>query len=234
MSQAERIAALKGVPVLAMLSEPALEQVAGICKWHQRNAEEELVSYADPSTDVFFLTAGSARVVFYSPGGKAVVFVDLKAGAMFGELAAIDRAPRSASVVALERCTIASLTAQEFEGLLAREPSVALAALRHLTAEVRRLTERVLEFSTLAVQNRIHAELLRLGTEARLPEGGEALLTPAPSLADIANRISTHREAVSRELTRLASLGVLRRVRNGLRITDMERLERMVREAKRE
>ena len=61
---------------------------------------------------------------------------------------------------------------------------------------------------------------------------GEALLSPAPSLSDIANRISTHREAVSRELSRLGSVGLLRRERGDLRITDIARLEMLVREAK--
>ena len=129
---------------------------------------------------MFFLAAGKARVIIYSPEGKAVVFRDLKAGSMFGEIAAIDRGPRSASIEALEACTVASLTADQFEGLMLREPSAAVAALRHLTAEVRRLSERVLEFSTLVVQNRIHAELLRLVADAG-QQDGQALLSPAPS-----------------------------------------------------
>jgi CRP-like cAMP-binding protein len=96
---------------------------------------------------------------------------------------------------------------------------------------VRRLSERVLEFSTLAVQNRIHAELLRLATEAG-QQRGQALLSPAPSLSDIADRISTHREAVSRELSRLGSTGLLRREGGDLRITDVTRLARLVRDAR--
>src|SRR5947209_13788459 len=101
----------------------------------------------------------------------------------------------------------------------------------HVTAEMRRLSERVLEFSTLVVQNRIHAELLRLAADAR-QENGQALLSPAPSLSDIANRISTHREAVSRELSRLASIGLLRREGGDLRVPDVARLEKLVREAR--
>ena len=93
------------------------------------------------------------------------------------------------------------------------------------------MSERVLEFSTLAVQNRIHAELLRLAAEAHQQQG-QALLSPAPSLSDIADRISTHREAVSRELSRLSSMGLLRREGGDLRITDVARLERLVGEAK--
>jgi CRP-like cAMP-binding protein len=180
---------------------------------------------------VFFLLAGKARAVIYSSTGKAVVFVDIKAPTMFGEIAAIDRGPRSASIQALEDCSIASLSADALERLMSREPSVAIAALRHIAGEVRRLSERVFEFSTLAVQNRIQAELLRLAREVGGDDSG-VVLSPAPSLSDIANRISTHREAVSRELSRLTGTGLLRREAGNLRITDIAKLAELVAEAK--
>jgi CRP-like cAMP-binding protein len=231
MHQSNRLAALKGVPILAELSHARLEQVVGTCRWRDYDAGEQILSHHDLSTEVFFLAAGKVRIVVYSADGKAVVFINLKPGAMFGEISAIDHAPRSAGVEAIERSTIASLTASQFESLLLREPTVAVATLRHVTAEVRRLSERVLEFSTLVVQNRIQAELLRLAADAR-QEDGRALLSPAPSLSDIANRISTHREAVSRELSRLASIGLLRREGGDLQVPDLARLEKLVREAK--
>jgi CRP/FNR family cyclic AMP-dependent transcriptional regulator len=231
MDQNQRLGALKRVPILTELAQAQLEQVAGTCKWREYNAGEQILSYQASSTEVFFLAAGKVRVIIYSAEGKAVVFTDLKPGAMFGEVAAIDRGARSAGVEAVEPSTVASLTANQFENLLRREPLVALATLRHVTAEVRRLSERVLEFSTLVVQNRIHAELLRLAADAGQQQG-QALLSPAPSLSDIANRISTHREAVSRELSRLGSVGLLRREGGDLRVTDIARLEKLVREAK--
>jgi CRP/FNR family cyclic AMP-dependent transcriptional regulator len=227
----ERVAALKRVAILAPLSERALEGVAQRCKWRQYEAGDQVLDYQDSSTDVLFLLAGKARVIIYSVDGKAVVFTDLTPSMMFGEIAAIDRKPRSASVEAIEPCTIASLSAGEFEKLLLQEPAAGLATLRHLTGELRRLSERVFEFSTLVVQNRIHAELLRLAGEAGRSQG-EAVLSPAPSLSDIASRISTHREAVSRELSRLTSIGLLRREGGNLRITNLETLAGFVREAK--
>ena len=93
------------------------------------------------------------------------------------------------------------------------------------------MSERVLEFSTLVVRNRIHSELLRLAVEAGQKDG-QALLSPAPSLSDIANRVSTHREAVSRELSRLGSIDLLCREGGDLRVTDVARLAKLVREAK--
>ena len=230
MLQSDRAATLQRVPIFAKLSDSALERLARSCTWGQHESGEEILSFQDASTRILFLLSGKARVVIYSSEGKAVVFRDLTAGTMFGEIAAIDRRPRSASVEALEPCTVASLSAESFERLILDEPSVAFATLQHLAANVRRLSERVFEFSTLLVQNRVHAELLRLAGEVSSQD--EVVLSPAPSLSDIASRISTHREAVSRELSRLTAIGLLRRDGVDLTITSVSKLAKLVDEAK--
>jgi CRP-like cAMP-binding protein len=204
--------------------------MADRCAWRRYAAGEQVIGYQDPSTHVLFLLAGMARAIIHSAKGKDVVFADLRAPAMFGEIAAIDHSPRSASVEALEPCTIASLSARAFEQLMLQEPRLAVAVLRHVAADVRRLSERVFEFSTLAVRYRIHAELLRLAGETSA-HSAEVVLSPAPSLSEIADRISTHREAVSRELSRLAGIGLLRREGGNLRILDMTKLRAFVSEA---
>ena len=230
MLQSDRAATLQRVPIFAKLSDSALERLARSCTWGQHESGEEILSFQDASTRILFLLSGKARVVIYLSEGKAVVFRDLTAGTMFGEIAAIDRRPRSASVEALEPCTVASLAAESFERLILDEPSVAFATLQHLAANVRRLSERVFEFSTLLVQNRVHAELLRLAGEVSSQD--EVVLSPAPSLSDIASRISTHREAVSRELSRLTAIGLLRRDGVDLTITSVSKLAKLVHEAK--
>lgn len=231
MDQRRRLISLGQVAILGGLPQPTLERVALTCRWHDVAEGEQILRYQDPSTDVCFLAAGKVRVVVYSIEGKAVLFTDLRPGAMFGEIAAIDGSPRSASVEAVEPSTVATLTAGQFGALLLSEPKVAVATLKHVAAEVRRLSERVVEFSTLVVQNRIQAELMRLAAEAG-QQHGQALLSPAPSLSEIADRISTHREAVSRELSRLASMGLLRREGANLRIVDVTRLVMLVGQAK--
>jgi CRP/FNR family transcriptional regulator, cyclic AMP receptor protein len=231
MDRRQRLIALRQVAILGGLPQPTLERVALTCRWQDFPEGGQILGYQDPSTEVCFLAAGKVRVVVYSIEGKAVLFTDLRPGAMFGEIAAIDGSPRSASVEAVEPSTVATLTPGQFEALLLSEPKVAVATLKHITAEVRRLSERVVEFSTLVVQNRIQAELLRLAAEAG-QQSGQTELSPAPSLSEIADRISTHREAVSRELSRLASVGLLRREGANLRIVDVARLAMLVREAK--
>jgi CRP-like cAMP-binding protein len=102
--------------------------------------------------------------------------------------------------------------------------------LPQLVMKIRALTTRVYEFSTLAVSNRIQAELLRLASLA-LRDGERVRIAPAPTHTEIASRVSTHREAVTRELARLARLGVIERERNALVVTDVERLAGMVHDA---
>ena len=231
MRSQDRAARLKHIEILGALSEDALTRVTQGCKWRDYGAGEQILAYQDASTDLLFLLAGRARVIIYSADGKPVLFVDLAPPTMFGEVAALDRKPRSASVEALDACTVASLSATGFEAVLTREPTVAVATLRHVAAEVRRLSERVFEFSTMMVRNRIQAELVRLAGVSGTSQG-EVVLSPAPSLSDIAGRVSTHREAVSRELSRLVSIGVLRRNHGDLIVTSMSKLSGLVEEAK--
>jgi CRP/FNR family transcriptional regulator, cyclic AMP receptor protein len=220
----ERIAIFTGLP------SDALERIQRRCFWRRYEPGEPIVNYLDASDDVFFVTAGEARVTIYSLAGKAVSFRELGPGAVFGEYPAIDRGPRSASVEAQTGCLIASMSAAAFREVLQTEPSVAQALLPQLVMKIRALTTRVYEFSTLAVNNRIQAEVLRLASLAPR-EGKSARIVPAPTHVEIASRISTHREAVTRELNRLSRIGIIERRSGTLLVRDVDRLAEMVHEA---
>ena len=58
---------------------------------------------------MFFIIQGTVRVVNYSLSGREITLDDLPEGYYFGELAALDGAPRSASVMALSDCLVAAL-----------------------------------------------------------------------------------------------------------------------------
>lgn len=226
----DRARSLAAIEILSNLSPEGRVRFERRCLWRRYRPGEPIIDYLDTSDEVFFLADGTARASIYSSRGKAVTFCDLMAGDMFGEYAAIHPAPRSTCVEARTACLVASMTASTFREMLQSEPSVMLALLEHLVTKVRALTTRVYEFSALAVSNRIQAELLRLANSAR-PDGLCARISPTPTHADIANRTSTHREAVTRELNRLARIGVIERHGRTLIVTNVARLTAMVHEA---
>lgn len=221
---------LAGIAAFSDLAPDTLARIQKRCSWRRYEPGEPIVDYLDASDDVFFIAAGEARVSIYSLLGKAVTFCDLGPGEMFGEYAAIDGGPRSAGIEARTGCVVASMSAVAFRELLQSEPAVTLALLRHLVAKVRTLTTRVYEFSALAVGNRIQAEVLRLARLATR-DGKSAHIRTTPTHAEIASRISTHREAVTRELNRLSRIGVVERRGGGLFVKDVDRLTAMVQEA---
>ena len=125
---------------------------------------------------------------------------------------------------------IASMSADAFWGVLRRHEPASAAMLRRLTRIARGHLQRVVEFSTLPVRSRVHAELMRLTRINPGPNRMTAVITPAPTHAAIASRISTHREAVSRELSELARAGLIEKRGNALIIRDVAALARMVEE----
>lgn len=225
-----RAGSLAGAYILSRLSPKALERVEQQCVWQRFRPGESILNYLDSSDEVFFIITGEARVTIYSLAGKVVSFRELGPGEVFGEYPAIDRGPRSASVEAHTDCVVATLPGPAFRQLIESEPVVALAMLPQLVSKIRALTTRVYEFSTLAVSNRIHAELLRLANLG-VKEGKSSCISPAPTHAEIASRVSTHREAVARELARLSRIGLVERQHDVLLVKDVNRLAEIVHEA---
>lgn len=221
---------LEGIAIFADLSANALARIQQRCSWRRYQPGETIVDYLDASDDVFFITAGQAHVTIYSQAGKVVSFGDLGPGEVFGEYAAIDREPRSASVEARTSCLVASMSAAKFRALLETKPKVTLAVLTQLVRKTRTVTRRVYEFSTLHANNRIQAEVLRLATSVPR-EGKSARIVPAPTHGEIASRVSTHREAVTRELSRLSRIGLITRDGEGMLVLDVDRLAQMVQNA---
>ena len=222
---------LRQIALLQGLSPDRLEQIAELCVWHTLPAGKPLLRRWERESDVFFLVSGRLRVTVYAANGRQVIFRDSHEGDHFGDIAAIDGQPRSADVVALAPSVVARLDRVGFLALLREEPAVAERVMRSLAALVRQLSERVIDLSTLGVQNRVHAELLRLAQAAGI-EGNRARLEPAPTHAELASQISTNREQVTRELNAMRREGLLEKEGRALVLTDAQRLVRMVEEVR--
>ncbi|WP_083567545.1 cyclic nucleotide-binding domain-containing protein [Hyphomicrobium sp. CS1GBMeth3] len=164
---------LSGIAIFASLPAPTLRSIEGRCSWRTYDPKQVIVEYLKESDDVFFVVEGRARVLLYSQAGHVVSFRDLTPGDTFGELAAIDRGPRSASVEAQTDCLVAALPAAVFRELLSTEPSVAQAVLRQQAGTIRRLTSRVHEFSAAVMSitgRKIYSEMQTLRSEDAYPD----------------------------------------------------------------
>lgn len=221
---------IEAIPLFAGVSAQAMSDIVAACHVHHHSAGEHVLHHQETTSDIFFVLEGQVRVVIYAPNGRDVSFRDLGAGAVFGELAAIDQQPRSASVVAIDNCVLAAFNRDTFMRMVDSQPDVARNLLTHFVGLIRRYSHRVYELSAIGVEERVRAELLRLCYE-HLQGEDTAHIDPAPLLADIAARIGTTREAVSREISRLAREGVVTRHGKALTVNSLSALADQVQDA---
>ena len=226
------VVGLRSIRLFEGLPAPALEHIAGHCRWRRYAAGERIISREAPDTDVYFIVGGQVQATAFSGSGRQVTYRGMRAGDWFGDFAAIDGLARSADIVALEDTLVASMAPAQFRALLHDHPDVCDRMLRRLVSCVRELTDRVFDFSTLGVQNRVHAELLRLARIGGV-SANAARIDPAPKHSDIASQISTYREQVTREISAMVKQGLVLRSGRALVIPDVARLEKLVADVRR-
>jgi CRP/FNR family transcriptional regulator, cyclic AMP receptor protein len=221
---------LARIPVYKSLGAEAIRRLDTQCAWRRAGATEFVLEYQDGGTDLYFVTQGHLRVLIQPISGKEIILRDLRDGEYFGELAAIDGLPRSAAIVAITNSIIAKMPAAVFRQTVHDYPDVCDQLLILLASQIRMLANRVNEYSTLDVRRRIYAELLRLSRPAQKGDA-RSIISPPPTHAELAARVSSHREAITRELKNLENAGPLERRRGAIVIRDHVRLSELIKDA---
>ena len=214
---------LERIGLLRSLDKSDREAFERRCTWRHAAAKQWLLEQNDVGTDMFFLTSGVVRVLITPSPDREVILGDIEAGGYFGEMAAIDGQPRSAGILAMTDATIACMAAPVFRELIHKHPDVAEQLLKQLVSRIRTLDQRVNEFSSMHVKNRIYAELLRRSRPDR-EDQRRAIISPPPVHSDIAARVSTRREMVARELKALERAGLMTKRRGAFVLTNVPEL----------
>ena len=219
---------LCGIDMFAGLNAACRERIARRCQGRRFQAKQRILSQSDSDCEAFFIVSGTVKIGVYSDSGKEIIFRELGAGRMFGELSAIDREQRSAHVYALEDTAVAVLSSDDFRSVTSEHPVVALRVMQMLCTLVRALSIRVYEHDALSVNSRVHAELLRLAQE-HMVDSNRAEISPTPTHVEFAAHIGTHREAVTKELNKMRKLGLVERYGRTLVVNDVNAIEHLAR-----
>jgi CRP-like cAMP-binding protein len=191
-------------------------------------AGHAVVSAEDETRDVYFIREGAVRVALATSGGQEIIFTDLGVGDRFGEMSAIDGQRRSATIVALVRTRLLVVPAALFLREVLASPEASHGLMAWLSTLLREKDRRILELVALPVRLRLAAELLRLA-RTRGTKGGQSI-SPPPTHHELAGRIGTRREVVSREMSALAAEGLVENDRRAIRLLDPARLRAQVRD----
>lgn len=149
---------------LGMLSESTREELLSLGISREYLPEDVLILEGDKSTDVMTLVDGWVKVLGATEeGGQALLSLRV-GGDLVGEQAALDNAPRSATVISAGVTVARVVSQREFLRFLDRRPDASVAVSRSLSSELRWATRRRIDFSGLPVMARLARVLSELGS----------------------------------------------------------------------
>ena len=88
---------LSRIMLLADVPKEQMKKLEKRCSWRNFTSQEQIIDRESKARDVYFVIMGKVRVVNFSSSGREVAFDEISAGGYFGENAAIDGKPRSAT-----------------------------------------------------------------------------------------------------------------------------------------
>jgi CRP/FNR family cyclic AMP-dependent transcriptional regulator len=213
---------LSRIPFFAGLDDAALDRLAAGTRTRRFRRGEVIFHAGDPGDALFIIISGEVKISLPSEGGDEAIIATLKPGEVFGELALLDGAPRSATASALSATEAVVLPRDRFRELIATEPVVRDALLASLAGELRRLTIHVEELHFLDLTGRVAARLVRLAEESGPQKAdGTIYLRSSLTQGELASMVGCTRQSVNKLLGQFADEGLVRLDREGIAVTDL-------------
>lgn len=185
----------------------------------------------DPCDGLYVIQSGQVKIFKTSPNGREQILAIEEAGRSIAELPVFDGGDYPASASAISESTLLLVRKKDFQSLFLEHPDVGLKVLKVVGSRLRAMVNLIDELSFSSVRHRLAALLLRLAqTEGKKTEGGIVFHLPSTN-QELAAKIGTVRELVSRNLGRLQTMDIIQVSGKRVTIRDLSKLEAEVEES---
>lgn len=216
-----KYASLAEIALFASLSESELQALAQRAVERRFDSGEMLFWEGEPCAGIFLIVQGSVKIFKTSAGGREMMLALEAAPTTVAELPLFDGGTYPASVRAVEPVVSLFLNKSDFQQVCRQYPDVALKVLAVVGHRLRHLVG-VVEAMTFGS---VTARLARLILDAAKLAGTDEFDMPLTH-QELASRLGTVREVVSRNLARFRAEGLIRILGHQIRIQDRAGLER--------
>jgi CRP-like cAMP-binding protein len=143
---------LRGIRVLAKLTDAQLERLLAYGAWVEFTAHQMIITQGQKADAIYFLTAGSVGSYATDAGGGQSPLRNSEPGSHFGEVGVIQNGIRTASVRATTQCRVFRISAESFKAIL-NEPELATPLLyafaKSMALRIADITHRLAEAQSL-------------------------------------------------------------------------------------
>jgi CRP/FNR family transcriptional regulator len=199
------------------LSPESIAHLAQVAVWKRFEAKQTIFNSADPVVGFHLVASGLVRIYLSDPSGRDRTIHLCGPGVLFGEAAIFLPGGYPASAAAVCRSETLLFPAKAFKDLITQKPDLSLAIIGVMAQRLNHFRE-IIESAIKALLPRLAGFLLELNAD----EGKIVLPTTKVQLA---KRLGTTAESLSRAFGRLKNAGLLMESKPYLVITDRSRLQ---------
>jgi CRP/FNR family transcriptional regulator len=209
----ERLDTLRGNEYFDDLPVAMLREIAAHMWLREYQRGDVLFWESDPCEGLHIVSQGSAKIFRLSPQGRQYIVRILQEGDTFAEVPAFDGAPNPTNVESLEDCSVWVIEAEMLRELISSHPQFAQKVLRNFGKMLRGMVHKVSEMAFYQVTHRLARLIAEMSVEKSMPHWTQEQL---------AARLGTVREVVSRSLKELERSGAIKVEDRRIRIVDSE------------
>jgi CRP/FNR family transcriptional regulator len=186
---------------------------------------ELLFSEGEPCAGLYVVISGRVRIFKTSSSGREHVLAIEGPGRSIAELPVFDGGTYPASAAAVDESQLLFVSRSDFRACCMEHPEVALKLLQVVGSRIRRLVGIIEELSFTTLRHRLISWLLREAKAHGRPGEGGVVFELNISHQELATRVGTVRELVSRNMSRLQAQGLIQVQGHEVTILDQDGLE---------
>lgn len=205
----DKIGALKSTKLFEALDETTLHVLAGRAVERRFEKDEILFVAGEEARGLYVIVEGAVRAFRVSPEGREQVIHVERSGATIAEVPVLDDGTYPSTAAAEEQTVTLFIDKRDVRHLFLEHPEIALAALKVLAGRLRRCAELVEALSLREVGQRLARFLLAEARRSGTRTENRIIINLTQTNQQIAARIGSVREVVSRAFTRLQHEGLI-------------------------
>jgi len=200
---------MQGDDFRALLGEDGRQVLDALATPRTFRPADLLCREGDPSKRVLVLLSGRVRITSVTPDGREVVLGVREAGDIVGELAAIEKRARSATVEALVDVEALEVPGSTFVELCRNDARFSWALVVVLSARLRGTDRQWLDITGGSPIRRVAAQLVLLALQLGVHRNGTVEITVPATQAELAMTAALSRESWVRATRELRQAGVI-------------------------
>ena len=159
---------------------------------------------------LFVLADGKIKLLKFGPNNHEVLLDILKPGDFFGNFTYISGDAYQESAIALTQVCALSISNEDFRAIVDRTPEFAIRSMQIMAARLNASTQKVLQLGSMSVEQRLAFTLLDLDAKLGLERAGLRVIDVPLSQEELAGMTATTPESVSRWMSQMRKLGVIK------------------------